>query len=370
MKICIYIPTASFFVGGGETVPLTQARYLADIGYNVRVAVLRVNRESDYFQDFKTKYPYIEYDYLESPIPDIENNNLDHKLGQLLYLKLNSQAYEYFKMQNFNLVLTHYSAAAISVPNSIPQILYLHGVPENSEPQSRAACEIAGRLVAVSQSVADGWKKLISPDLDITVIRNGIDENVFKPDPDITKDIDILYIGRLIEIKGVQFLIQAVKTLTTQTEYAQVRVEISGDGPYKAKLQELVSELHLESQVHLGGYIVNSLLPNLYHRSHLAVFPSYAKEGVLTTLLEAAASGCCLISSDCCGMKEFIVDDQNGLLFPPQNSGRLAQCLRRAFSDSLLQNRLGMAARQEVLKNWTWNKSISKLDQLIKQFSV
>ncbi|MFA6446441.1 MAG: glycosyltransferase family 4 protein [Candidatus Paceibacterota bacterium] len=365
MKICVYIPTGSFFVGGGETVPLTQARYLQKIGHEVKVVVTKVEKESEYFQNYKKQYPGIAFDYLDSPIPDIENRTLDHKLCHVLYFEL-SRKFAYYCLSNsFDVVITHYSVAAIGIPSSIPQILYLHGTPGQYEPVNEAACQSADKLVAVSQSVSDGWKAMFQIDKDISVIRNGIDENDFHPALGILKEIDILYIGRLIEIKGVQHLIEAIRILRDRMNRTDIKVAIYGNGPFKDQLVNQVNQSGLQSLINFGGYVETPKLPLLYNRTKLAVFPSYAKEGVLTTMLEAAASGCCIITSNCCGMAEFIIDNTNGLLFTPQDPANLAEKINTALADNDLRSRLEKQARISILEAWTWDHAIAKLDKII-----
>lgn len=367
MKICVYIPTASFFVGGGEVVPLMQSKFLAKIGNNVTVVVLKVNEETAYFKKFKAENNNINYDYIEAVYnsEDIayENRKVDHELGHDMYFNLARSFETYCNENKFDAVITHYAPASISVPKNTKQVLYLHGVPDSIQTINKVAINIADCLVAVSQSVADGWNELYNAQ-NINVIRNGIDENYFVR-TNTKKVIDILYIGRLIEIKGVQYLIEAIKIL--KDKGYNTKVVIGGKGPHEEALKELVAQSNLKDSIKFIGFIPDEELVEYYNKTKIVVLPSYSKEGVLTTLLEASSCQTCVITSDCCGMKEFVKDDVTGLLSEPKNSIDIADKIQLLLDNPEKINDLGKNARQEIEANWTWEKSIKKLNTLIEK---
>lgn len=366
MKIAVYIPTASFFVGGGEVVPLMQAKFLKKLGYDLEVVVLEVNKESEYFTVFKKENPDLKINYLKSPIENIESIVLDHKLGHKLYFLLSRIFSEECCKNKYEIVISHYAPASFSVPKGIKEILFLHGVPEETDLVNEAACLAADKLVAVSQSVADGWSKMFGMDVSIEVVHNGIDASKFIPDQSINKETDILYIGRLIEIKGVQHLIKAVEILRDRYNFTKLKVSVYGKGPYENQLRQLVKDSDLSDLVQFLGYAPTEQLTKLYLTSKIYVFPSYAKEGVLTTMLESAASGGCIVSANCCGMKEFIKDKENGILFEPENPEQLAEKINLLLKNNQLRVDLGSRARKDVLESWTWEFSINKLKKVIE----
>jgi len=367
MKICVYIPTASFFVGGGEIVPLMQAKFLSKIDNTVTVVALKVQRETPYFKNFKSENTNINFDYIEATysIDDIpyERRKVDHELGHDMYFNL-SRSFEGYCIKNdFDVVITHYAPAAISVPKNIKQVLFLHGVPDVIQTINRVAVNVADCLVAVSQSVADGWSDLYKVQ-NINTIHNGIDQNHFIKQ-DIQKDIDVFYVGRLIEIKGVQFLIGAIKILSDQG--VSLNVAIAGKGPYEETLKELVVRNKLENRIKFVGFISDNELVNYYNRSKIVVLPSYSKEGVLTTLLEASACQTCVMTSNCCGMKEFVQNGITGLLSKPKNPTDIANKIKSLINNPDKIEKLGKNARKEIEAHWTWDKSANKLNNLIKE---
>lgn len=369
MKIVNYIPTASFFVGGGERVPLEQTKYLNKLGVEISLMTLKTRKETDVFKSFKKENPWIPILYLERTpmIENFEEMELTHDLTHKIYLSLTRQATAAISEGGFDVAITHYAPGTFSVPSNVYQILFLHGVPKEYQEINDIALNHTDKLIAVSNSVKEGWMKLFKYNGNIEVIHNGINTEKFKITDKIEEDIDILYVGRLIEIKGVQNLIEAIALTNKKNKDLIKSSHIVGTGPYRRELEKLVKSLDLESVVHFDGYVEDPNLLNFYKRSRICVFPSYAKEGVLTTLLEASSFGKTVITSNCCGMTDLIEDGFNGLLFKPQDSKDLSKKLLTVLQDNKLQEKLGRNAREEIVKNWSWESATSKLLNSIKK---
>lgn len=368
MKIVNYIPTASFFVGGGERVPLEQTKYLKGLGVDITLMTLKTTKETDVFKTFKEENPNIPVLYLEATpmIKEFADLELTHELTHEIYLSLTRQATAAISEGNFDVAITHYAPGAFSVPDNVHEVLFLHGVPREYQKINDIALNHADQLVAVSNSVKDGWVELFNHDGEIEVIHNGIDIEKFKISGESKQDIDILYVGRLIEIKGIQNLIEAI-AITNEKSNNQIKnAHIVGTGPYRENLEELTKSLGLEKIVTFDGYVEDSDLLDLYKRSKLCVFPSYAKEGVLTTLLEASSFGKAVITSNCCGMTDLVKDGFNGLLFKPQDSSDLAEKLLKVTKDENLAKALGKNAREEIVKTWSWEAAAERLLNSIK----
>jgi len=366
-KICVYIPTASFFVGGGEVVPLNQAKFLSMAGHEITIVVLEVKKETSYFKNFSEKNPQIKIHRINKmrSLGDINSIKIDHEFGHKLYFSLGREIAEYLKKNLFDIILTHYGPAALFIPKSQKQILYLHGIPSHYQTINEVAAKSANTLVAVSNSVAQGWRKMFKIKKPIHVIQNGINPKEFCPIKEKQEDIDVFYVGRLIKIKGIQYLIKAIALLKESGSFKNLNVVIGGTGPYHKKIASLIQKLDLSRDVHLVGYVDDEKLNSYYNRSKLVVLPSYAKEGVLTTLLEAASASRAVITSNCCGMIDFIKDNENGQLFEPKNENDLKDKIEYLLKNKQERKKLGKAARKTILSNWTWEKSIARLLDLI-----
>ena len=371
MKICEYIPTASFYVGGGEVYPLMQASALANKGEEVTLVVLKTDYETDYFKKYKKENPNINYVYLESfseAICSFAKREMNHNTVHELYFSLSRGLSQLCNEENFEVVIVHYGPAAVSVPKKTKEILFLHGVPSTFQVINKTALEVADKLLAVSKSVGQGWRDLFGVSAPIDVLYNAADAEKFFPEEKINKDLDLLYLGRIIEIKGVQYLLQAVSILNKEKGIS-IKLTVVGDGPYRKELERQVEELGIGDKVEFLGFLDEEKKKDIYNRARICVFPSYAKEGVLTTMLEAAACGCAIITTNACGMVDFMDDGVEGLLCKPQDGVDLAQKITTLFADSSLRDKLGRQAREKVERDWSWQGHADKLEEIINQLS-
>ena len=105
--------------------------------------------------------------------------------------------------------------------------------------------------------------------------------------------------------------------LIKRTYGKEVTAAIAGTGTEEAELKNIVAELGIEKQIKFLGYVDDSALPRVYCSARIGVIPSKDKEGILTTMLEAASCGCPIISITVGRIPEFLKNEYNGLLVPP-----------------------------------------------------
>tara|TARA_Y100001933_G_scaffold246213_1_gene277747 strand:- start:250 stop:858 length:609 start_codon:yes stop_codon:yes gene_type:complete len=168
---------------------------------------------------------------------------------------------------------------------------------------------------------------------------------------------------RLVSQKGIDLLLRAYAELSSDIRDAWPLV-IAGDGPERQQLEEMVSVLGLDGQVHFLGFVSNPQV--LYSKKAVFVLPSRF-EGMPNALLEAMGAGMAVLVSDASpGPLEVVVDQVTGLVFPSGDVDALACGMDCASRDSVMRTKLGneakilMAAhRWDVLGN-TW-KDILKL---------
>lgn len=368
MRLAIYQPRVSYYIGGGEVTTLMHAKYLSTLGHDVSIltSIPPYLPPSDVFATFKRENPQITIEALEIPnrlrfLYDVEPGQQQAR-WDLESLAFGREALPFLEGCNFDLITTHYTIDALYVPEKFPHVLHLHGVPQTSRSIDQAALNIPDALVGVSQYVIAGWKGLYSDMPPTKLLYNAVDTNRYKSQK-VAKDIDILYVGRLIATKGVQYLIQAFARINDPA----CKLVVAGRGPFQDELTKLTNKLDLGERVKFLGYVQDKELPGLYNRSQICVFPSFAKEGVLTTMLEAAASGVCIVASNCCGLKEFIEDQENGFLFEPGDVAGLSKILNELLLDRKLTTHFGTLARRTVEKEWAWEKRIIQVEEFYQQ---
>lgn len=179
----------------------------------------------------------------------------------------------------------------------------------------------------------------------------------------------IVFAGRMSPNKGVDILIQAIKT-TDMKDCCLVLVGSSdwygesgntNDSGYLDVIRQEAEGL----DVRFTGYIENSYLPIIYSASDICVVPSRWKEPFGLVCVEAMACECAVIVSDQGGLAEIVDDGVNGLLFKSGNSYDLANKLKLITNDSMARGRLGKAAREHVCARFSWDIVASNL---IKEF--
>lgn len=367
MKIAIHQPRLSYYVGGGERVPLEQARYLTKLGHEVVIITTDSKNKSPLFRNFVKKNPRIK----------IKMFQLSDKLKQLYKINLGQNRYrcdaesfefgrltkEYYLKNIFDLVVAHYTVDALKIPKNQKVMLHLHGCPVRKRRVDEKSLNRANVLSSVAEYVGNFWREMYGVKVPIYVAYNGIDNRCFHP-LKITRKYDLLFVGRLIKIKGVSDLLRAAALV--KKKKSDLKIIIVGIGPEEKNLQLLADKLKMNSHVIWAGSVADSDLLKLYNSSKISIFPSTAKEGVLTTMLEAAACGSAIITTNCCGMPEFLKHNKNGLLVEPRDPKKLASAIRRLLRNVMLRKRLGRNAAGSIDKNWTWEKRAKKLELIYK----
>ncbi len=164
------------------------------------------------------------------------------------------------------------------------------------------------------------------------------------PDPARTRRV--LFVGRLVERKGVEYLLRALLEPPLQDAPWPVELEIVGTGPSEAGLRELVRSLGLEGRARLTGRVPTVELQAAYDRCDVFVLPAIIDskgdtEGLGVVLLEALNYYKPVVASGLGGIVDVVKDGQTGLLVPEKDPSALAAALRRVLEDEALARRLG-----------------------------
>jgi glycosyltransferase involved in cell wall biosynthesis len=224
------------------------------------------------------------------------------------------------------------------------------------------------KFIAVSESVKKGWINLY-PELkekNIDVCYNGIDIEKFA-DKQTHRDLDFLYVGRLLVHKGIYEIVDAVASIRDQGITFNKLIMI-GSGPEKDNLKNKIVELQLDSIIELRESITDEELMGYYNRAKIFLCPSYAKEGVLTTMLEAASCGAAIITADACGMPEFARHKENAMLAKPNDSKSLANIMIELLKDKVLRMTLIAQAKADLNKNWGTKITMERLSKLYESY--
>lgn len=162
------------------------------------------------------------------------------------------------------------------------------------------------------------------------------------------KNIKVLYVGRLIESKGVNFLFEIAE------KNPPVEFIFAGDGP-------LISSLKQKSRrypnILVLGKVSRKNVAKLMAQADIFAYPTWHSEGLPLALIEAGQAGLAVIAMDSGTMGELIVNGKTGILVEPKNNQRFEEELLKLVGNKLLRDKLGSNLQGLVTKNFSWEKA-------------
>lgn len=169
----------------------------------------------------------------------------------------------------------------------------------------------------------------------------------------------LLFVGRLVEKKGVKDLLTAYSLLTND-QRNQTQLWIIGDGAERKSLERLSQSLQLANKVTFWGKLPNEQLPDYYAAADIFIAPSITDsagdtEGQGITLVEAMTSGTAIISTDTGGICEVVKHDHTGILVPPQSPVKLKTAIVRLVEDQELREVLAKKGKGST-QNYAWSQ--------------
>jgi glycosyltransferase involved in cell wall biosynthesis len=182
----------------------------------------------------------------------------------------------------------------------------------------------------------------------------------------------LLFVGRLVERKGLRYLLDAMARVRADTP---VRLDIVGQGPERPSLEAQARELGLDDRVRFHGFVSDEELVERYVESHVFVLPAaYDRkgdvEGLGVVLIEALSYGRAAIGSRAGGITDIIRHDETGLLVPPGDPEALAAAIRTLAADPDRISALGRTGRAHVQERFGWPTVIGGLAELYERLAA
>jgi len=196
------------------------------------------------------------------------------------------------------------------------------------------------------------------------VIPNGVDTEVFYPSvKEESDEFKILFVSRLIERKGLQFIIPQLKKIQDSTEKS-VKLIVVGDGPYRETLERIAEENHVSDIVEFVGQKGKEEIVPFYQNADLFILPS-SKEGMPNVVLEAMACGLPIIMTPCEGSAELICE--NGY---KAERKEFADYIIKLIGDNEMRKEMSINSNKRVKNFFSWkhivNEYLETLDGLLK----
>jgi glycosyltransferase involved in cell wall biosynthesis len=227
---------------------------------------------------------------------------------------------------------------------------------------TRWALRRSYRITVLSEALRVATLSLGVTEDQIEVIPNGVNTEVFRPGPDERREPIILYVGSLIERKGVSYLVAAMPGVLKSLP--QHRLVVVGDGPDRPLLEQQVTTLGLEAHVQFEGFLSQAKVKEWMSRASLLVLPSL-EEGLGVVLLEALASGVPIVASDVGGIVDVVTDDV-GVLVPSGDSTALMKGICRVLTDRDGLQKRRRLARERAVAIYDWNRISERYTQVFQ----
>jgi len=219
------------------------------------------------------------------------------------------------------------------------------------KPTIKAVWHGADVVIAKCEGEADMIRK-VDANVNIRLVPNGVDLAAFQPGEPIPDSgpLRVICVARLIERKGQQHLIEAVKRLAD--DGVDVHVELIGTGDAQAANQQQADRLGVADRVEFAGYVPREQIAARYAAAHVFALASF-NEGMSVATLEAMAAGLPVIVTRTGGTAELVADGVNGLTFDWADVDTLTAHLKRLALDRPLARSMGAASRQRAaLFSW------------------
>jgi glycogen(starch) synthase len=210
------------------------------------------------------------------------------------------------------------------------------------------------------------------------VIYHGIDPAPYRqaaqqcPQTESKESLKVVFVGSLLHHKGVHTAVEAIGRLVQDGFAVPISLDILGAGhpDYEQQLHQMVRDWRVEDRVTFHKPIDRSELPAFLAQHDVLVLPSIWEEPQARISQEAMAAGLVLVGTLTGGTKEILVDQQNGLAFPPDDAEGLASQLKVLAEDPALRVRLVEAGWQTVSERFTIARMIDQLEAYLAEVAA
>jgi spore coat protein SA len=290
-------------------------------------------------------------------------------------------------ISHFDLVVIHNEPNLLLFFKKSPQqkiVLHMHNEHLSLRlfrPFYRRALKKVDSVICVSEFIRRSAVQHFPEYTDkFTVIFNATDTEVFMPYGEEAllqlKDIVViepdksylLYVGRLTEIKGVHVLIQAFIEIHQVLPNTKLVIVGSSffEGAAKTSYEQSLVELSKPISQHIifTGYIPHDKLKYLYSAADVVVLPSVWQDPCPLVVLEAMASGTCLVSSSVGGVPEVVENGINGVLVKAADISALTHATIQLLSSAHIKAQMELNARKKIISGYTWQRLLNDIEDV------
>lgn len=252
-------------------------------------------------------------------------------------------------VKNYPIVVTIHGSISIESQFSLKNKLLLQNIIYRE--LEKKVIKHASRLIAVSPPIREICLKMGADPSRVDLILNGIANDECEVESQSMEHPSLLYIGRLVKIKGIDILIKALSIV--KTTYPDIKLYIAGTGGQKNKINSLAKKMNLTENVILLGNVFGLEKKSLIASIDLFILPS-RYDACPIVLLEAMASSKPVIASNVGGIPYIVKNGETGLLFETGDVKELAEKIVKLLDDKDLRLKMGKAGKEKS-KLFSWN---------------
>jgi phosphatidyl-myo-inositol dimannoside synthase len=226
----------------------------------------------------------------------------------------------------------------------------------------RWAARASAQAVAISTYTARELRKFADVPIEVIPYTAEFAPPSSSPRSSHGAERSVLFVGRLIERKGMSHLIRALGTVRQRTP---ARLVVIGDGPERPRLEQLARDVGVTAYVDFRGRVSDEELRGAYAAADVFVLPSVLDarqdtEGLGVVLLEAMNYSVPVIASDIGGITDIVQHERTGLLVPPGDEAALASALARVLDDGALARTLAGGGRRLLRETFSWDGIVDR----------
>lgn len=210
-------------------------------------------------------------------------------------------------------------------------------------------------------------RRLADPGRIMLVPGSGVDTEGFRPTPEPQVPVVATMVSRLLRDKGLCELMEAARLLKAREVPIRIRIvgDIDPDNPTSVGQEELADWVRQDLADFVGR---KTDIAREWRTAHIAVLPSY-REGMPKALLEAAASGRPLVTTDVPGCRDLVPNGETGLLVPARDAEALADALEHLAVNADERRTKGAAARRLVEDKFSERAIMERMSEVYRQLS-
>lgn len=227
------------------------------------------------------------------------------------------------------------------------------------------AVKCATRVVATDASTSELIKRIRD---DVLVVPPGVDTNLFKEARegglcfDEKEKIQILFVGRLTEVKGFDLLVRSLEYLRPDVR-ERIRINVVGSGP----LRRMIDETHPKRGIlNWVGEQPHEAMPSFYASAHFMVMPSRS-EGVPVAMLEAMSSGLPVVGTLVGGVGR-IFDERHIFRIKEPSAEAVARSIEAAIDHNELLSERAKRAKELVTAQFSWDRMTERYLEIYSQY--